>query len=190
MSHGQAPFQGTFIDPFGGINSKVSCKLYVSIANAHTDGKDLWPFKNLRQDLFQFTPLPAVMRGQLPMSSPILGFTNLFHFSHSAGWVVASYCVFNFHFPGDKGYQTLFMCWLSTWIYFFGKSLFFGPFLMELSVFSTIYKTHTYTDLYIHDLCILTACCLPFHFLMVLLINRSSFQFSSPILHLVFWIPI
>lgn len=51
--------------PFGGINSKVSCKLCVDCKCTHRRER-LWPFKNLRQDLFQFTPLPAVMRGQLP----------------------------------------------------------------------------------------------------------------------------
>ena len=82
------------------------------------------------------------------MSSPILSFTNLFHFSHSAGWVVASYCVFNFHFTGDKRLSnTFYVLNIYLNILFWEEPIqVFGPFLMELSVFSTIYRTHTNTD--------------------------------------------
>ena len=127
--------------PFGGINSKVSCKLYVSIANAHTDGKDLWQFKNLwwnRFSAFWLRSSVKICEGICSSLHPYQQWREVSYSCPHQSWVLPIFFILAILLGGwwhlivflistllvTKGYQTPFMCWISTWIYFFGKNLF------------------------------------------------------------------
>jgi hypothetical protein len=78
--------------------------------------------------------------------SPVLGITSVFHFCHSVGQVVTSYCVLNFHFPNDQCYQTPFVLIASSDILFLEEpSQAFCPFFSWItSILDYLQDTQTY----------------------------------------------
>ena len=51
-------------------------------------------------------------------SLPALGFLSFTKFSYSNRCVMVSHCGFNFHFPNDKGFWTLFVLILHPYVFF------------------------------------------------------------------------
>lgn len=66
------------IDLLEGETSEAIANYVYQSQNTHTDEKNLWPFLNLPQYLYQCTFLPAMVRDQLRMSSPILSICQSF----------------------------------------------------------------------------------------------------------------